>query len=545
MQNDSQLADLIFHGGEIVTVDDSCPTAEAVAVKNGDIIKVGSRAEVMEHAGPETNLIDLAGRALLPGFVEPHGHPLLSSYARGTPVVDVRAINSPTFEAVMQVVRRRVAKATPGEWLHFLGLDPQLHTDMHEPTIQELTAIAPQNPLTIQTSNFHVIYANSAAFERRGWSKATTAPDGGEIYLDASGELTGKVAERAIEILNPFFEARGLEGNKAAFNEWIWKHVRAGITTGTEIGLRPYMIDVYRDYAKKPDPLMRIFAYDAVNAQGVSRCEPGEGNEFFKVIGIKTIADGSPFVGNIFISKPYLNTELTLQRMGLPENNTGHTNWTEQQLSEALPKYVAAGWQLATHTQGDRAVDMILDLYEKVLAAHPRADHRFRLEHCAMLRDDQVDRAMRLGVVCSFFPAHLYFWGEPIADHMFGPDVAAHYMPFASAARAGMRFSLHADSPMTDPAPLLCMQIATTRRTKAGRVLGAEQCVSREQALRAVTIDAAYQLFMDDRVGSVTVGKSADFVVLAENPLSAESERLSEIKVHGTWLAGRQVFWED
>lgn len=545
MQNSSQSADLIFHGGEIITVDEQRPSVAAVAVKDGRIISAGSYETVMDHASPETETIDLAGRTLLPGFVEPHGHPMLTAYYRGSPVIDVRAVNSPTFAAVMQVVNRRVAKAAQGEWLHFVGLDPQLHTDMHEPTIQELDAIAPNNPLTIQTSNLHVVYANSAAFQRRGWSKATLAPDGGTIYLDAHGELTGKVGERAVEILNPFYEERGVEGSERAFHEWIWKHVRAGITTGTEIGFRPYMVDPYREYAKKPNPLMRIFAYDGVNAEGVTRCRFNEGNDFFKIIGIKIIADGSPFVGNIFLSKPYLNTELTLKRMGLPKDHTGQTNWTMQQLAEALPKYASEGWQLATHTQGDRAVDMMLDLYEQVLASHPRDDHRFRLEHCAMLSDAQIERAMKLGVVCSFFPAHLYYWGEPIADHMFGPDVAAKYMPFGSAARAGMRFSLHADAPMTDPSPLLCMQIATTRRTKAGRVLGPDQCISREQALRAVTLDAAYQLFMENHIGSITVGKYADFTVLAENPLKTKSDSLGDIKVHGTWLAGRQIFWED
>lgn len=534
----------IFTGGDIVTMDAQRPTAEAVAVRGGRIVAVGSRddASAALH-GHAAHTEELEGTTLMPGFVEPHGHPLYTGMLRGSPVVDIRAVTVPTFTAALQMIRRRVAKAQPGEFLHFFGLDAALHSDMYEPSIQELDAIAPHNPLTIQTANCHSVFGNSLAFARRGWDRTSPDPFGGHICHDDQGNLTGKVEERAASLLlEPMMQDRGAEGTRAAFDEWLWKHVHAGITTGTELAFLPFHLPFYEAYVQQETPPMRVRAYERINAEHSTAVEPGHGDDIFAVAGVKIWADGSPFVGNIWLNRPYLDTELTRTRMGLQPGNTGHMNYAPAELHETLVAHAARGWQLSTHVQGDRAVDVVLDCYEAAIRAHPRADHRFRLEHCATIRDDQIARAMQLGVLCSFFPNHLYYWGEPIADAMFGPEAAARYMPFGSAARAGMRFSLHCDAPMTDPAPLQCAQIAATRQTQHGRVLGPEQCVSVEQALRAVTIDAAYQLFMDDRIGSIAVGKYADFVRLERNPHTVAPDALGTIPVLGTWLGGRQVW---
>ena len=480
-------ADIIFTGGDIVTMDDARPTARAVAIAADRIIGVGSQDEVIDPLkARDTRLIDLDGKTLMPGFIEPHGHPLYTGLLRGAPVVDIRAVTVPSFAAALQMIKRRVAKAEPGEYLHFFGLDAALHNDMRELSMQELDAIAPDNPLTLQTANCHSIYANRRAFERRGWDRNTPDPFGGHICHDADGELTGKVEERAAGLLiEPMMEDRGAEGTRAAFGEWLWKHVHAGITTGTELAFLPFHLPMYEAYTQTEAPPMRVRAYERINAEHTTVAEPENGDDIFRIGGVKIWADGSPFVGNIWLNRPYLDTDLTIHRMGLPKGNTGSMNYEPDQLLETLVTHAARGWQLSTHVQGERAADVVLDCYEQAIRAHPKADHRFRLEHCATLRDDQIERAMQLGVLCSFFPNHLYYWGEPIADAMFGPEVAARYMPFGSAARAGMRFSLHCDAPMTDPDPLQCAQIAVTRQTQNGRVLGPEQCVDIDQALKA------------------------------------------------------------
>ncbi|MFT5218585.1 MAG: putative amidohydrolase YtcJ [Planctomycetota bacterium] len=208
-----------------------------------------------------------------------------------------------------------------------------------------------------------------------------------------------------------------------------------------------------------------------------------------------------------------------------------------------IHSYVAQGWQLSVHTQGDRTIHMVLDIIEALVDdGQLKQDHRFRLEHCALMRQDQLERAQALGVICSFFISHIRYWGAAVEDFLFGPQRAAHYMPAGTAVAAGMTISLHADTPMTDASALALMQTAITRQTLEGRVIGAGEALTVEQALRAVTIDAAYQLFMEDRIGSISAGKYADFVILDANPLKTAPDAIDQINIDETWIAGRRVY---
>jgi predicted amidohydrolase YtcJ len=536
-------ADAIFTGGDVVTVDAAMSEAEALAVGEGRILAVGSREEIEALAGAATERVDLDGRTLMPGFVEPHGHPLFSALIHGAPVVDISAMTVPTYDAVIEKIKRRVAKAEAGEFLFFVGLDPQLHQGMRQPTRAELDALAPHNPLAVQTSNIHAVFANSLALEASGITADTPSPMGGVIGRDAQGELTGKLEEAAIfRLCQTFYDIGGEARTRAELRQWMWKFAHAGITTGTELLFQPYYLPYYREIMAEADPPLRIRAYHAAARDGATVVPPGAGDDHFAVIGVKIIADGSPFVGNIWVSRPYLNTEVTLKGMSLPPDNTGHASYAADELQDLIYAYAGQGWQMAVHTQGDRTIDMVLDCYERALEKHPRRDHRFRLEHCALARPDQIARAQRLGVVCSFFLTHLYYWGEALRDQMFGAEVADGYMPVGAALDQGMRISFHSDPPMTDPAPLLCMQLGVTRRSRDGAVIGADQRVDVDAAIRAVTIDAAYHLFMEDRIGSLEAGKYADLVILGENPRRADPEHLSQIRIDGTYLAGRPVW---
>jgi predicted amidohydrolase YtcJ len=230
------------------------------------------------------------------------------------------------------------------------------------------------------------------------------------------------------------------------------------------------------------------------------------------------------------------------EAMGLKCGHIGHANYTPEQIHDVCEAYFPEGWQLAIHVHGDAIADSVLDAYEEVLKGHPRPDHRLRMEHCGALRADQYERAGRLGITCSLFPAHIYYFGDALADGLFGEAVAANWVSGRSALDAGIKISLHNDAPVTPESPLLNMQTAVTRRARgSGRVLGPEHRITPLEALRAQTIDAAWQLFMEDRVGSITPGKFADLVVLDGNPLATDPERLSELNVVETYLGGRQV----
>ena len=536
------MTDTIFLGGPIVTMDEATEGCCAVAVCNDRIVDTGS-VEDLQAKLPDARLIDLAGNTLLPGFIDAHSHILWAAKTRGDPVVDVRAIVEPTFEKVLAKIKRRVAHATPDECLVFFGLDAQLHPDMTEPSCAMLDEIAPKNPIAIQTSNCHAVYLNTAAMTLCKLSKETPDKAGGIIERDEYGVPTGKVMEATTwDVLDIFYEQWGETRLNDQFAESARSFLSHGITTLTEHLYLPYYKGFYQSAQSAGIDLPRIAAYQQATASDmhVDTFEPSADRIW--MAGVKVHADGSPFIGNIWLSKPYLESEITVQRMHLRPGHTGSLNYSQDYFEEMVRTYFKQGWQMSVHTQGDRTIDMVLDVVEKLLEDNPSDDHRFRLEHCALMREDQIERAMQLGVVCSFFISHIRYWGEPIEDQLFGPERAAHYMPVGSAARNKMPISLHADTPMTDPSALGLMQTAMTRKTNNGRVIGADERISVEGALRAVTIDAAYQLFMEDKVGSISTGKYADFVILNQNPCEVPADELHEVYVCETWVAGERVY---
>ncbi|MBD0865199.1 MAG: amidohydrolase [Rhodobacteraceae bacterium] len=535
----------LFFGGQIVTVDPRFTAPEAVVVQDGAIVHVGSLTKAQALCDARTERIDLAGSVLLPGLIDAHSHPLWASKTRGAPVVDIRAERVPTFDAVIAKIERRVVAAAPGEYLLFFGLDAQLHDGYRPLTRQQLDQVAPQNPLGVQTSNCHALYMNSCGFAACGIDTNFATPTGSVIERDADGVPTGKIAEAITwSALESFYSNWGDERLSNEFRFCIDQFIKNGITTTTEHLYLPFYKAYYLNALHKGWPLPRIAAYQqAVTAD--MQVEPFNiQTDRLWMAGVKIHADGSPFIGNIWVSEPYLNNEITNNRMGLRPGHTGDTNYPYAFFDDMVRTYVNQGWQMTIHTQGDRTIDMVLDILEAVLSEQPRPDHRFRLEHCALMRQDQITRCMALGVLGSFFINHITHWGAPIEDVLFGPERAAHYVPAGSAAAKGMRISLHADTPMTDPSCLELMQAAMTRKAGDGRCVGPDECMTAEAALHAVTIDAAYQIKREDMLGSITPGKHADFVVLAQSPLDVPPQDVAAIKVQQTWLAGQKV-WDN
>ena len=531
-------ADRIFFGGTVITMEPAQPRAEAVAVADGRILAVGTRAEIERHATAGTERTDLAGATLLPGFVEAHSHPLMSAMAWGDPVVDVRAVHTPTYEAVLEKMRRRISKAKPGEVIWFLGLDPQLHAGMEEPPRQVLDAIAPDHAIVVQTINFHAIFLNSKALEVFNIGPDYSLPLGGAVVAAADGKPWKFQETAAWQVCNRFYKLLGEQRKIKSFDDWVAKFVRAGYTTTSEIMIEPGAAPMLQAVVKSRRNPLRIVGYEGVHRGGEVSVPHDNGDDDFRVIGTKLHADGSVLLGNVWSTHPYLNNTMTLKGMGLPANSTGHASLTPEKTNQLVSKYVREGWQMSVHAHGDRTIDMVLDAYEAAIAGTPKVNGPLRIEHCGMMREDQIDRAIRLGVVCSYFLPYIYHWGEALRDHLLGEAAAARFVPAGSAIRKGMRTSFHCDSPMTWPNALVCLSVAVTRRTLKGAVIGPEQRVDIDQALKAITIDAAHQLQMEDRVGSIAPGKHADFVILGQDPTTCDPERLLSIPVKGTVLAG-------
>ncbi len=533
--------DLILTGGPIVTVDPRRPAAEAVAVRDGRILGVGSRAE-LRAAAPDADEVDLGGACLLPGLIEPHTHPDLCAQCYAW--VDVSGFRHSKVGQVERALRDAIAAAEPGEWVFAFGLDPMLTEDLGTWGRERLDAMAPQNPVAVMIQSMHTLYFNSAAMRSAGVAEdAPDPPGGGRYQRGPDGRLTGK-ADEAPALL-PFL--RFVDASPETATRQIWeqygRYAHAGITTIGMPGLfTPLaMLEVFEKLGGRSDARVRNVAYLRHHHLDEIDRRPGDGTDMFRVQGVKLWYDGSPYSGTMLLDEPYLDSRLCCCTLGIPAGATGHANFDPGELHELIARLHREGWQVLTHAQGDRGTREILDLYEHALSGHARDDHRWRLEHCALISADDLERAARLGVTPSFHINHVYWYGPELRDQILGAERTERLMPVGTALRAGHRLSLHADSPMYPPEPFRLMRTAVTRRARTGEVIGEAEAIPVEAALRAVTIDAAWQLFAENRVGSIEAGKLADFTLVDRSPLSVEPDELDTLRVLGTWLGGRRV----
>lgn len=533
------MADTILVGGSVQPVVGS--PAEAVAIRHGNVAAVGSEADVLRYRGSGTEVVDLGGSVLLPGLIEPHTHPDLCAQMYSW--VDVSGFTHSAARGVEDALAGAVRDADHGEWIYAFGLDFMLTPDLGVWGRQRLDAIAPHNPLVVMIQSMHTLFVNSAALAAAGIDEDSPAPAGGGRYgRDADGRLSGIIEEQ--EAMGPFLAAA--RPDPLGLEERLWEQYRryaaVGITTLGLAGasLRHDQMAVYPNLAGRADVPLRVVAYlrhqQALKGGG----GPSVDNDAFRVAGVKLWYDGSPYTGTMLLDDPYLETDLCCCTLGIDAGSRGRANFEPDELRDILGELYGAGWQVLTHAQGDRACREMLDLYASVLPT-AAGDHRWRLEHCALITDADLLRAANLGVAPSFHVDHVRYYGPELASDIIGPERAERLMPINTAVCHGHRPSLHADSPMYPPGPLRLAGTAASRRTRLGTQLGPAEAISVEAAIRAVTIDAAWQLRMDDEVGSIEVGKRADFAVLETDPLQAAPEDLEHIAITGTWLRGRPV----
>jgi predicted amidohydrolase YtcJ len=406
-----------------------------------------------------------------------------------------------------------------------------------EPTLAWLNGEAPDTPLVIVHNSGHKAYFNSAAAQRAGVTRDTPDPKGAKYGRDDNGDLDG-TAEETGAVFSVLGGAIKPSDYPAMLHAELGRLNRVGLTTCSEMAFEPAFRPVLEQM--RGDLTVRLRVYEVSNAEMTTDMTPVNGDDLFRQVGIKIWVDGSPWIGNIDLSFPYLDTDAT-RTIGVPPGSCGHANYTPEQLVEIVHAYFPRGWPLSCHVMGDAGVDTILDIYEEALRRWPRDDHRLRLEHVGAIRDEQLQRAHDLGVTCSLFVDQIHYWGDIIVDGLFGPERGSRWMPCGSALATGMRISLHNDPPVTPEEPLRNISVAATRIAPSGRVIGPQERITVEQAIRAQTIDAAWQLFADDVIGSLEVGKYADLVVLSADPRAVPPEDIADLVVRTTYLAGRRV----
>ena len=539
-------ADMIFYGGDIVTMNKSQATAEAVAVQGGKILKVGSLAELKTLQGQSTKLINLNGQTLMPGLVEPHVHII------GTAFSEEIFLNLSNFTMPHDTLDSLVVKLTAysknfkdGEWINAFGVDPS----RTEPFMSELTAdildqVSTTKPIFVMNQSMHIAYVNHKALEMAGLTDSSPDPKGGKLLRDSKGRLTGVVYESpAFYLFLDKMPQPTQEVVEKAVAKVGQRLVSKGVTTSAEITVGGYL-GVDKEYAlfnamtqsgKLP---VRVRGYMYSNAYPTTnnKYKPGQGDDTFKLIGVKIVADGSNQGLTGAMSRPYDYPAGT--------SNTGTLNFTEQELYDLAKPRFDQGWQLSVHSNGDKSIEQTLNVFAKLVTKPADAKTRLRIEHFTVATEAQIDKAAKLGVVPGFTIGHTDYWGEAFHNHLIGPERADRIDPSASLIKRGMHFAYHSDSPVSPIHPLKYASEGAARlwQVSPQKVLNPSQKISINNALRAITIDAAYQLKMDDKIGSIQEGKYADFAIVDRNPMKTDAYKIRDIEVNETWVNGKQVF---
>lgn len=542
-------ADLILQAASIVTMDDALPRAQALAVDTGTgrITAIGSLSEV-RAAAPGVPVTDLGDTVLMPGFIDPHSHPLLSGMATQKPAYWVSPnVGVPTWDEVQKIFARADRENPPDQVLVFNGID-RLLQQAPLPTREVLDPIFPKRPVIVIDNSGHGMYFNTATIGLMGWpdGRPPADPVGGSFGRKADGTSDGTAFEsgalmQIIAVVLPKAIPNPLVSG-ALFYQLM---ARCGITATSEHTYNARQYQAYVALASVPDCPVRLHAYHMSIEPDATADIDFPNPDMVRKTGIKLWADGSPWLGNVALSFEYQDNPTTrTAQIELGPRGEPQMNYTRAELDAVLDEIVPAGYQIAFHCNGDVGFDVVLDAYARALAKFNLlgSDHRWRVEHLGAARKDQFERAAALGVTCSLSPFQYIYWGDLLDGTMFDSRHGAQWQRIRDAFDAGVKPSYHNDGSVCPPHQLLNVQHTVMRTTINGNVHGANQAVTLDDALKAITINAAYQLKRDHEIGSLAPGKFADLVELSADVYAVPvDEIVDKVTVRGTWLGGRRI----
>lgn len=535
-----------FINGTVLTMNRLDTQAEAVLVHGDTIVAVGTTDAVMSQVDDATRVHDLQGRVLMPGIIDAHGHfPgngifAVAANLNPPPIDSVSSINDIQDRLRAQITDTDNPKSA-GQWVFGFGYDDTVLAERRHPNRHDLDAVSKDHPIFIAHISGHFGVVNSAGLEVLAITEQTVNPEGGEFVKDEAGVLTGFLKENAAlvalrEVTD--FSVRDLYKIITTANRF---YAGNGVTTAQNGAADLTQLSALRFASKLGLIPLRLQIWPTADTTSSDEIEDlkTEQTDLFKVGAVKLLVDGSIQGYTGFLSQPY-----HVAPAGESPDYRGHSLIPKEALIKRVNDYHQRGIQMAIHGNGDAAIDGILDAIEIAQNNKPIEDVRHIVIHAQMARDDQLRRMQALGVTPSFFSAHTYYWGDRHRDIFMGPERAARMSPAGSAEALGLRYTIHLDSPVVPMEPMRLIWSAVNRRSYGGSVIGAAQRISPLQALRATTIDAAWQSFQEAQIGSIETGKFADMIILDGNPLLAP-ESIDQIKVLRTYVGGRDVFNRD
>lgn len=538
----AQDADLIFLGQNIITMDAS--NVSAVAVRGDRIVVAGSEQDARALQGEGTRVIELGERALLPGFIDAHGH-----FAGVARYVDMLDLSSPpvgdvtSVDDIVRKLQRRIENRNipPGELVYGYGYDDSLLAELRHPDRDDLNRASSDHPIVIRHVSGHLLAANSMALLEAGVGANTADPAGGIIRRrPGSDEPDGVMEETAMQFFPGTGELLTPQRQSELRREAVQIYAGYGITTIQDSNVSQAYVDrlkaegLEQEYAADivtfvmgnplPDDVLATVAADTSYTGGVRNG------------GVKFTLDGSPQGRTAWMSEPY-----NAGPPGAAADYVAYPSYDPDAWLNRIGPLLERGVPVLAHANGDAAIELMIDGVANAIAAGPVPDHRSVIIHAQLIREDQLDRVAELGIIPSFYSVHPFFWGD-WHRLSFGEERARFISPVQAAIARDIPFTVHNDSPIVPPDMMRLVEITVNRETRSGFVLGPDQRASVMQALHAITLGAAYQYFEEDEKGSITVGKRADLVILEDNPLTVATSELGEVSVLETFARGKSIF---
>lgn len=542
-------ADKIYYNGEIVTMDFGLNTVNALAVSGDRIIATGGDEEILALKEAHTQTFNLNKRTVLPGFIDAHGHFMFNSFFK-TKAVD---LNSPpvghvnTMDELVAALKQKADNTPEGEDVIGFGYDDTLLKEQRHPSRTELDKVSTKHPVYIYHMSGHVVVVNSLIIDRAGLTSDEPQPVGGRYLKDKEGKPNGVLEEMpAYKIVNLGFPEPSPEDVLGIIENGSDIYLAAGATSTQDGATLPKVLDALKFAHQSGALKTRVDVWPLhthpvdpypTHVSGTTLTE----DRMITMGAYKIVNDGSIQCYTAYLSSPYYRPHPTQPKESLYR---GYSIFPVDELHKVVLEKHKQGWQIAIHGNGDATIEDNINAIEAAQKAYPRNDARHIIVHCQTVREDQLDRMQRLGIIPSFFATHTYYWGDRHRDLFLGPHRAERIDPCNSAYVRNMPFTCHNDPMVTPIDPLLSIWSAANRITASGKVIGENQCVPVLEAIKSVTTHAAFQAFAENHKGSLEVGKLADLVVLDSNPLKVDQIKIKEIGILATIVGGTVVYGE-
>ena len=533
-------ADLVLRDGKIVTVDDTNPEAQALAVRGDEIIAVGTNDEVAAYIGEMTQVIELDGQLAIPGFIEGHGHFL----GVGNAQMQLRLMDTQNWEEVVSMVAAAVEQAQPGQLIRGRGWHQEKWDPLPEPNVEgfplhdRLSEVSPDNPVLLTHASGHATFANARAMEMSGITRDTPNPDGGEILRDSRNNPIGVFRETASRLLNAASADAAPPDPRRQAELAVAEALSKGVTSFQDAGSSFETVDLLKSMVDDGSLGIRLWVMlresnEALAARGADYRMVGYGNNHLTVRAIKRSIDGALGSRGAWLLEPYSDS---------PES-TGLNTTTPESISNTAAWAITNDFQLCVHAIGDRANRETLDIFQRAFEANPdKSDLRWRDEHTQHLHPDDIPRFAELGVIASMQGVHCTSDAPYVVARLGEQRAEQGAYVWKTLLETGAVVSNGTDAPVEDVSPLASYYATVSRKLADGSVFYPDQRLSRLEALQTYTINAAFAAFEEDIKGSLSVGKLADITVLSKDVMTISEDEIPSTEVVYTIVGGKVLY---